>query len=187
MHGFPFTVPHTKECLDEEGIRYLYIRRHKEDALVVPYNPELCILWGASHNVQRVANNTWLSTYQKLSQVYLPNNASEPQKYLRTRVIGSVEAVEVLMSFHQSQMTRQVIYLPTDVKPTRSLLKSKCDLVQLEEGSSDICLLDMDIEAGWVNGTLAVVTALYQNCVFIQTMSNPSQRISVPHFRRALK
>ena len=45
-YGFPFAVPHTKECLDEEGIRYLYIRRHKEDALVVPYNPELCILMG---------------------------------------------------------------------------------------------------------------------------------------------
>ena len=42
------------------------------------------------------------------------------------------------MSFHQSQMTRQVIYLPTDVKPTRRILKSKRDLVQLEEGSSDI-------------------------------------------------
>ena len=61
-----------------------------------------------------------------------------PQKYLRTRVIGSVEAVEVLMSFHQTQMTREVIYLPTDVKPTRRMLKSKRDLVQLEEGSSDI-------------------------------------------------
>ena len=30
----------------------------------------------------------------------------------------------------------------------------------------------MDIDAGWVNGTLAVVAALYQNCVVIQKMSN---------------
>ena len=49
-YGFPFAIPHNKECLDEEGIRYLYVRRQKEDALVVPYNPELCILWGASHH-----------------------------------------------------------------------------------------------------------------------------------------
>ena len=54
-YGFPFAIPHSKECLDEEGIRYLYVRRHKEDALVVPCNPELCILWGASHNVQHMA------------------------------------------------------------------------------------------------------------------------------------
>ena len=26
----------------------------------------------------------------------------------------------------------------------------------------------MDIDAGWVNGKLAVVTVLYQNCVVIQ-------------------
>ena len=51
--GLTFAVRHT---IDEEGIRYLYIRRRKEDALVVPYIIS-CILWGASHNVQ-----TWLRT-----------------------------------------------------------------------------------------------------------------------------
>ena len=45
----------------------------------------------------------------------------------------------------------------------------------------------MDIEAGWVNGTLAVVTALYQNCVVIQKMSNPSHRIPVPRFRQRIE
>ena len=45
----------------------------------------------------------------------------------------------------------------------------------------------MDIDAGWVNGTLAVVAALYQNCVVIQKMSNPSQRIPVPRFRQRIE
>lgn len=45
----------------------------------------------------------------------------------------------------------------------------------------------MDIRAGWVNGTLAVVTALYQNCVVIQKMSNPSQQIPVPRFRQRIE
>ena len=45
----------------------------------------------------------------------------------------------------------------------------------------------MDIDAGWVNGTLAVVIALYQNCVVIQKMSNPSQRIPVLSFRQQIE
>ena len=35
------------------------------------------------------------------------------------------------MSFHQSQMTRQVLYLLTEIKPRQRMLKSKCDLLQL--------------------------------------------------------
>ena len=68
----------------------------------------------------------------------LPENASDPQRYLRTRVIGSVEAVEVLMSFHQSQMTRQVTLLPTETKPRQRMLKSKSDLEELEGRSADV-------------------------------------------------
>ena len=145
-YGFPFAVPQTEECLDEDGIRYLYVRRHREDALVVPYNPELCILWGAAHNI-RVAKHgyeqylaKYISKAEPSFNIDLPNNASDPQRYLRTRVIGSVEAIEVLMSFHQSQMTRQVLYLPTEIKPKQRMLKCKRDLLQLQEGSSDIYL-----------------------------------------------
>ena len=53
-------------------------------------------------------------------------------------MIGSVEAIEVLMSFHQSQMTRQVLFLPTEIKPRQRMLKSKRDLQQLQDDSSDI-------------------------------------------------
>ena len=69
---------------------------------MVPYNPELCILWGASHNVQRVAKHgyeQYLAKYVSKAEpsfnIDLPKNASDPQRYLRTRVIGSVEAIEV--------------------------------------------------------------------------------------------
>ena len=86
-------------------------------------------------------NSTWLKADPSFN-VDLPNNASEPQKYLRTRVIGSVEAVEELMSFHQSQMTREVIYLPTDIKSTRRMLKSKRNLVRRVH-QTFICLLDL--------------------------------------------
>ena len=61
------------------------------------------------------------------------------------------------------------------------------DKHQLKLGARVILRRNMDINAGWVNGTLAVVTALYQNCVVIQKISNPSQRISVPCFRQRIE
>ena len=39
--GFPFEVPHESVCPDEDGVRYMYVRRHDEDKNVVPYNPEI--------------------------------------------------------------------------------------------------------------------------------------------------
>ena len=36
------------EMLDEDCVRYIYVRRHAEDHLIVPYNPELM---SAAHNV----------------------------------------------------------------------------------------------------------------------------------------
>ena len=42
------------------------------------------------------------------------------------------------MSFYQSQMTRQVTFLPTETKPKQRMLKSKRDLEELEGRSADI-------------------------------------------------
>ena len=54
-------------------------------------------------------------------------------------MIGAIEAVEVLMGYHQSQMTRQVVFIPTDlVPPHQRMLKSKAEREPLEEDSEDI-------------------------------------------------
>ena len=97
-YGFPFKIPEPGECIDD-GVRYLDIRRQKEDALVVLYNPEIAILWGAAHNVQKVSRHgfemylaKYISKPEPSLSIQLPENASEPQRYLPTRVIGSVEA-----------------------------------------------------------------------------------------------
>ena len=50
--------------------------------------------------------------------IQLPENASA-LRYLCTCVIGSVEALEILMGFHQYQMTRQVVFLQTELVPTQ--------------------------------------------------------------------
>ena len=112
-YGFPFTVPQESVCLDEDGIRYLYVRRHDEDKNVVPYNPEIAILWGAAHNVQHgfeMYLAKYISKPEPSLNIELPEKCSEPQRFLRTRVVGSVEVLDVLMGFHQNQMSRQVIF-----------------------------------------------------------------------------
>ena len=70
----------------------------------------------------------------------MPENASEPQRYLRTRVIDSVQALEVLMGFHQHQMSRQVLFLHTELNPSQRMLKPSFQLNDLDDEDSDIYL-----------------------------------------------
>ena len=91
-------------------VRYMYVRRHKEDAVTVFYNPEIAILWGPAHNVRKVSRHgfeqylaKYISKPEPSLSIQLPETTSEPQHYLHTRVIGSVECLEVLMGFHQYQ------------------------------------------------------------------------------------
>ena len=44
----------------------------------------------------------------------------------------------------------------------------------------------MAVAAGWVNGTLATVVALHANCIVIQKMAAPSERLPVPRLRQRL-
>jgi hypothetical protein len=55
-------------------------------------------------------------------------------------VIGSVEALQVLMGFHQYQMTRQVIFLQTELVPTQRMLKPTIEIESLAEDDEDIYL-----------------------------------------------
>ena len=85
-YGFPFDVPQGSVSLDEDGVRYLYMRRHSEDKYVVPYNPEIAILWGAAHNVQIVSKHGFEAKYiskpEPSLKIKLPEKCSEPQNFL---------------------------------------------------------------------------------------------------------
>ena len=123
--------------MDDDDV---HLRRHKEDALVVPYNPEIALLRGAAHNVQKVSRNgfemywaKYISKPEPSLGIQLQKNASAPQRYLHTRVIDSVEALEVFMGFHQYQMTRQVIFLQTELVPTQRMLKPRVEIESLPE------------------------------------------------------
>ena len=53
-------------------------------------------------------------------------------------MVGAIEAVEVLSDFHQSQITRQVMFLHTELAPGQRMLKPRRDLQQLQGDSQDI-------------------------------------------------
>ena len=59
-YEFPFKVPQLNEELDEDGIRFLYTRRCKEDQLFVPYNLEILLFWGASMFEHTACAQTWV-------------------------------------------------------------------------------------------------------------------------------
>ena len=118
--------------------------RHDEDKNIMPYNPEIAILWGAAHNVQIVSKHgfeMYLAMYiSKPLKIELPGKCSEPQRFFRTRVVGSVEVLDVLMGLHQNQMSRQVIFLQTEFNPCQRMLKQKFELDASSEDSEDIYL-----------------------------------------------
>ena len=57
----------------------------------------------------------YISKPEPSLKIELPEKCSDPQRFLRTRVVGSVEVLDVLMGFHQNQMSRQVIFLQTSL------------------------------------------------------------------------
>ena len=147
-YGFPYSVPQDVEELDEDNTRYLYPRRHEEDKMIVPHNLEMLVVWGAGHNVQRVSRHgfemylaKYISKPEPSTKIELPESTSAPERYLKTRVIGAIEALEVLMGFQQHSMSRMVIYLPSEVRPTVKVLKGKKLLEELPQDSQDVFYL----------------------------------------------
>ena len=144
-YGFPYSVPQDVEELDEDNTRYLYPRRNEEDKMIVPHNLEMLVVWGAGHNVQRVSRHgfemylaKYISKPEPSTKIELPENTSAPERYLKTRVIGAIEALEVLMGFQQHSMSRMVIYLPSEARPTVKVLKGKKLLEDLPQDSQDV-------------------------------------------------
>ena len=83
--------------------------------------------------MSKVSRHNHISKPEPNLSIQLPENASEPQCYLHTRVIGSVEALEVLMGFHQNQMTRQVIFFWKQLVPTQRMLKPRAEIESLAD------------------------------------------------------
>ena len=146
-YGFPFKVPQLVKELDEDCVRFLYKRRCKEDSLVVPFNLKILLFWGASMNLQRVTKHgfemylaKYISKPESSFDVKLSENPSGPERYLRTRIIGACEAIDIQLGFNQYHMSRNSLFLITEINPTQKFLKTQVELNALPSDSEDVYL-----------------------------------------------
>ena len=130
-YGFPYPMQE-EEGLNKAGNRFLPRRTCKEDSNVVPYNPEILLLWGAHMNIQKVTASGWemyLAKYVAKTEpsfsLQVSKGASDPEKYIRTRIVGRLEVDHINLGHFLSSSSRQVIYLPTEINPEYSFLKRK--------------------------------------------------------------
>ena len=142
-YGFPYPMQE-EEGLNKAGNRFLPRQTHKEDSNVVPYNPEILLLWGAHMNIQKVTASGWemyLAKYVAKTEpsfsLQVSKDASDPEKYIRTRIIGRLEVDHINLGHFLSSSSRQVIYLPTEIHPEYSFLKRKEHLPR-DRNSTDV-------------------------------------------------
>ncbi len=142
-YGFPFEL-HDKDEPDEAKLRFLYKRRHEEDASIVPYNLEMLLFWQGHLNMQFVTKHGWeiyLSKYISKAEpsmdIQLKPESTAPERFLRTRIIVCLEADTILLGKQLSHSTCKVVFLPTQLNPTISILKRKEHLPS-DDDSTDI-------------------------------------------------
>ena len=61
------------------------------------------------------------------------------------------------------------------------------DMLVLKVGARVVLNRNIDTSSGWVNGTLAVVTALTDNCIVVHKLTNTAHRYPVPRFRQRIE
>ena len=96
-------------------------------------------------NIQRVARHgfemylaKYISKPESSFNVKLSENPSAPERYLRTRIIGACEAIDVQLGFHQFQLSRSTMFLTTELKPQQQFLKHRAQLISLPQDSEDV-------------------------------------------------
>ena len=80
----------------------------------------------------------YISKPESSFNVKLSENPSAPERYLRTRIIGACEAIDVQLGFHQFQLSRSTMFLPTELKPQQQFLKHRAQLTSLPQDSEDV-------------------------------------------------
>ena len=61
------------------------------------------------------------------------------------------------------------------------------DKLVLKVGAHVVLRRNINIDGGWVNGTLAVVTSLHPSCIVIVKLANPAHKYPVPRFRQRIE
>lgn len=135
-YGFPF-VPCKEMHKDASMIRYNYPRELSEDLNISHYNLPLLMFWQAHINVQRVTGCGWelylakyMSKPEQSNNVVLHNPGipvSNTERYLKTRMVSSLECVAILLGKKHVYSSRRVIYCPTDLTIPR-MIKRKAHM-----------------------------------------------------------
>ena len=80
----------------------------------------------------------YISKPESSFDVKLSKNPSDPERYLRTRIIGACEALDIQLGFNQYHMSRNTEFLDTELQPTQRFLKTQAQLKDLSSDSEDI-------------------------------------------------
>ena len=97
-------------------------------------------------------------------------------------VEGNEVVYEALDTDHHGHPLREA-----DLERLKRYRERLPDKLVLKIGARVVLRRNLDIEGGWVNGTLAVVTHLHDNCIIVQKLSNPSYRHPIPRFRQRIE
>ena len=84
--------------------------------------------------------NVFSQIHESSFDIKLSKNPSDPERYLRTRIIGACEALDVQLGFNQYHMSRSTVFLVTEINPTQRLLKTQAQLKALAADSEDVFL-----------------------------------------------
>ena len=69
-----------------------------------------------------------------------------------------------------------------------SIIKDRLpDTLVLKVGARVVLHKNIDIDSDWVNGALAVVTALTDNCTVVHKLTNSAHQYPVPRFRQRIE
>ena len=133
-YGFPYERT-DKEGPSEDGVRYNYRRRKEEDIKVVSYNLAILLSWQAHMNIQRVSHSGWelylakyISKAEPSFDMLLPDKTNEVERFLRTRIIGRLEADCILLGYNMCRSSRDVVWCPTSVNPNMRCYKRNAHL-----------------------------------------------------------
>ena len=124
-YGFP--APLVNEVRpDYTGLRKLYIRRKPEDQRIVPYCFSMLNIFDSCTNIQEVTFDgfeMYLTKYvckpEKSTKVpyrsMVSKDATVVERYLRLRVMGIIEAIDIILQFPMKMSSVEVIYLDVPI------------------------------------------------------------------------
>ena len=74
----------------------------------------------------------------------------------------------------------------TDKKRIERVSDRLADELHLKVGARVVLRRNVNIERGWVNGTIAQVVSLAQNCIVLCQVDRPKERLPLPHFKQLI-